>query len=80
MEVIYTQNLKSKIEDAINFIKDDEEEDFWGIEFVDMHTLLTARNVLQEAFSPGGIPLNILQPVMKKLPKYVTEPLLKYSK
>ena len=46
MEVIYSEDLKSKIEDAINFIKDDEEEDFWGREFVDMHTLLTARNVL----------------------------------
>ena len=80
VEVIYPENLNSKIQDAINFIKDDAEEDFWGREFVDMHTLLTARNVLKEAFAPGGIPSNILEPVMKKLDKWVTEPLLKYSK
>jgi hypothetical protein len=80
VEVIYPENLKTKIEDAINFIKDDAEEDFWGREFVDMHTLLTARNVLKEAFAPGGIPSKILKPVMKKLEKWVTEPLLKYSK
>ena len=80
MELIYPENLKSKIDDAINFIKDDAEEDFWGREFVDMHTLLTARKVLKEAFAPGGIPSNILKPVMKKLDKWVTEPLLKYSK
>lgn len=77
---IVPEEEDSRIIDTINFIRDEDETDFWEKELVDMHTLLMARKVLKNAFAPGGLPSQILQPVLKKLEKFAKTNLLKYSK